>query len=82
MAGENILPIIAAAAATVTICGSIGGLGWWLSGQFRKVEKGQEIILDAHETKDQERHEQNLERFRGISVALARLGYKNGSAPL
>jgi hypothetical protein len=81
MAGE-IFPIITAVGATVAICSSIVGLGWWLSGQFRKIEKGQDAILDAHEEKDQKRHEENLERFRLISIALARLGYKNGSAPL
>jgi hypothetical protein len=75
-------PIITAVGGTFTICGSIAGLGWWLSRQFRKVEKGQETILDAHEAKDQERHEENLERFTQIKIALARLGYKNGSAPL
>ena len=60
---------------------SVAGLGWWLRGEFRKAEKGQESIIDAHEAKDQERHEENLERFAQIKVALARLGYKNGGVP-
>lgn len=81
MAGE-VAPIVTAVVGTFTVCGSIAGLGWWLSGRFRKVETGQRSILDAHETKDQERHEENLERFKNISIALARLGYRNGSAPL
>lgn len=73
--------ILTAAATVVSCAGAVAGLGWWLSGRFRKVESGQRTILAAHETKDQERHEENLERFRLISVALARLGYRNGSAP-
>ncbi len=74
--------IVNAALALVGSAASVAGLGWWLSGQFRKVEKAQNNILDAHEEKDQKRHEENLDRFKNISVALARLGYKNGSAPL
>ena len=74
----DIVPIITATAATITICGTIGGLGWWLSGRFRRIEVSNATMLDTHETKDQERHEENLERFSKISVALARLGYKNG----
>ena len=60
---------------------SVAGLGWWLSSQFRKVEKNHQSTLAVHETKDQERHEENLGRFAEIKVALARLGYKNGGTP-
>ncbi len=67
--------------AVLTSVASVAGLGWWLRGEFRRVEKGQDAILDAHEAKDQERHEENLERFAQIKVALARLGYKNGGVP-
>lgn len=74
--------ILTAAATVVSCAGAVAGLGWWLSGRFRKVEIGQRAILDAHEDKDQERHEENLGRFAEIKVALARLGYKNGGAPL
>lgn len=69
---------------------SVAALGWWLSGRFRKVEIAQRDKLDelsqlhreqldAHEEKDQERHEDNLERFRTISVSLAQLGSSNGT---
>ena len=74
----DVSPILAVAVAVGGSAGSAVGLGWWLSGQFRKVEKVQHAMLIAHEDKDQERHEENLERFGKISVALARMGYKNG----
>lgn len=67
----------------------LAAFGWWLSGRFRSIEERQrEQIdrlasegrkhLDDHEDKDQERHEDNLERFRTISVSLAKLGASNG----
>jgi hypothetical protein len=74
--------IINAALAIFGSVASVAGLGWWLSTQFRKVEDSHRAMLVVHEAKDQERHEENLERFKLISVALARLGYKNGGAPL
>lgn len=67
----------------------LAAFGWWLSGRFRAIEdrqrdqidrlakEGREH-LDAHEEKDGERHEDNLERFRTISVSLAKLGASNG----
>lgn len=78
----------------IAIGGPIGAvftLGWWLSGRFRKAEiaqrdRGDELAeaqreqLAAHETRDQERHEENLERFRTLSVSVAKLGGSNGSA--
>mgnify|MGYP001609687870 CR=1 FL=1 len=67
--------------AMLVSLGSVAGLGWWLRGEFRKVEKGQGAILDAHEAKDQERHEENLERFTQLKIGLARLGYRNGGVP-
>jgi hypothetical protein len=74
--------IINAALAIFGSVASVAGLGWWLATQFRRVESAQRKILDAHEDKDQERHEENLGRFAEIKVALARLGYRNGGAPL
>lgn len=55
--------------------GAVFGLGWWLSGRFRKIEniqrtKVEELAeiqrrqLQAHEDRDQERHEENLDRFQ------------------
>ena len=66
------------------------GLAWWLSGKFRNVETRtddrvqrladqQKSAMDAHEIKDQLRHDQNLLRFEKISVSLARLGSDNGT---
>ncbi len=64
---------------------AVAGLGWWLSGRFRKIETAQRMQLAAHELKDQERHDENIDRFRSIevdgaeryrliSVSLAKLG--------
>ena len=61
--------------AVLTSVASVAGLGWWLSGRFRSVENVQRVMLAAHEKEDQRRHEENLERFRLVSVELAR---KNG----
>ena len=65
----------------LTIAASLGGsfsavasLGWWLSGQFRQVEKKTEETIGRHEVVDQNRHEQNLAEFQKIYVALARVG--------
>ena len=55
----------------------IGGLGWWLSGRFRKTEERLDKKLDDHEDQDARRHEENLSRFEKIHIALARMG--NGS---
>jgi hypothetical protein len=60
---------IEAIALALTTLGSAVGLGWYVRS-----------ALADHETRDAERHEQNLERFRLVSIALARLGYKNGNA--
>jgi hypothetical protein len=46
---------------------SAASLGWWLSARFREIEASVET-----------KHEQYLERFRRISVALAELGHRNG----
>jgi hypothetical protein len=70
--------IILAAGGVIGSMISVATLGWWLSGRFVISEDKQQTQLDRHEEKDQERHDQNLERFRVISVALARLGYTNG----
>jgi hypothetical protein len=72
--------IITAATGIVGSGASVFGLGWWLSGKFRAVEEAARNQLSSHEARDQERHEENLERFSKISVALAGRGHKNGSA--
>lgn len=52
---------------------SIACLAWWLAGRFRAVENIARETLDAHEEKDQLRHEENLKRFGDISVRLAEM---------
>lgn len=65
--------------------GSVGLLGWWLSGRFRKteelarkaaeeVEVKTEVTMEKHEVIDQKRHEENLRNFNDIRVILARSG--------
>lgn len=58
----------------------------WLVGKFTKVSEKLDAQclsfnnqVDAHEAKDQARHEENLYRFEKISVALAKLGSDNGT---
>lgn len=69
---------------------AIMGLGWWLSGRFRKSEERADsridkladdtrLQLNEHENRDQFRHEENLRRFEKISVGLVKLGLTNGT---
>lgn len=70
--GDQVLAVI------VGIGGSwsaVGILGWWLSGQFRKVEQTAAAALASHEKLDNERHEQSLMNFGRVYVALARKGF-------
>ena len=78
MVSGDIAPIVTVAAAIGGNAVALVGLGWWLSGRFRKTENIHREMLAAHELRDQERHEENLGRFSKISVALAQLGHKNG----
>ena len=73
---EGILAIVTTAASSAV---SVAGLGWWLAGKFSDVKEAASENLASHEKRDQQRHEENLQRFGSISVALARLGYRNGS---
>jgi hypothetical protein len=61
---SNVMTVASIVVASTT---SAAGLGWWLAGRFRDIESNIEV-----------RHEQYLERFRRISVALAELGHRNG----
>jgi hypothetical protein len=74
-------PIVNTIIALLGSAASVAGLGWWLSGRFRSIETAQRKMLDTHEDKDQERHEENLERFSQIGIALAVLGYKKPGKP-
>lgn len=53
-------------------------LGWWLKSQFDKVEKATARALVEHEKIDQERHEENLNRFTNISISINNLRRPNG----
>ena len=79
---NTIIAVFGAIAATPT---AVFCLGWWLSGQFRKVEttareaaekvelKTQQVI-EHHEEIDQERHKENVENITQIKLILARNG--------
>lgn len=57
--------------------GSVWTLGWWLRGQFNKIDSRSEARWMEHESKDQGRHEDNLRRFGNINAALASLGWQS-----
>ena len=66
--------IMAVVAALVSGVVTTASVVWMLSGRFTIVERLAATALDRHEEKDQRRHEENLERFSQIKVALALLG--------
>jgi hypothetical protein len=53
---------------------AVGALGWWLSGQFRRVEIEATKALSAHEKLDEKRHVENLMNFGRVYVAMAARG--------
>jgi hypothetical protein len=64
---EAVQALAAISAVMLTFISSIFGLGYWLSGRFRKIEEAAN-----------ERHIENLQRFGRINLALVQLGFKNG----
>jgi hypothetical protein len=85
MAAELTSEVIFQAIRDIAAPGSVGLLGWWLSGRFRKteeiarvaadkVEAKTEAMIEKHEIVDQGRHEENLKNFYDIKVRLARAG--------
>lgn len=69
---DQVITILAAVAGSWS---AMGTLGWWLSGQFRRVEEKASKALAVHEKLDNDRHEQNLINFGRVYVALARKGF-------
>ena len=72
---EEIMRAITAVASSGT---AALGLGWWLSGRFRKVEIKTEETIAKHELVDERRHMQNIEALEKIRLALAKAGMWNG----
>lgn len=74
--------IIAGSSAGILLL-TLGGLVWklrdWLAHEFTATRKSFHEVIDAHEALDQRRHEENLERFTQVKVALARAGLNGGS---
>lgn len=70
-ADDQVLTIFAAVAGSWS---AMGTLGWWLSGQFRRVEERARVALAAHEALDQQRHDDAMRNFGRVYVALARRG--------
>jgi len=62
---------------------AVVGFGWWLRDQFSKNSRNIfeffNAKIDEHEKLDQSRHEDNLNEFRQIAVALAQMGYRRGN---
>jgi len=78
---------IAAGGLFVTTTGSLFGLGWWLSGQFRRTEKHVEEKLsearDAiddqikyHERLDDERFSEIKDRLSAQDLAIMRIEFR------
>lgn len=44
-----------------------------LTAEVHKLALEHRILLDAHEEKDQVRHEENLRKFESINVTLAKI---------
>jgi len=83
--------VLSAAAAATSSFAAVGTLGWWLSGQFRRVEQRAaeiaervaikaELTIKEHEVLDQRRHDENMGNFQRIFMALARAKLINGSS--
>jgi len=69
---------LTAVAAVLASFSSVASLGWWLSGQFRKVEMKTEETINKHEKVDQQRHDENLRNFQRIYMAMSRARLFNG----
>lgn len=69
---------VAVIGAAVSAVKAAWGLRGWLAGEFTATRKLFYDTIAAHETLDQQRHEDNLGRFSDIRAALARGGLMNG----
>jgi hypothetical protein len=57
----------------ITIIGAVWTGTWQLSREMQSVRRDNDVAMDRHETKDQSRHEENLQRFSKINISLAKL---------
>ena len=84
MIAEIDLGVITTVITGVGAIASVFGFGWKLSKQFMAAETLQRDRIDAlatasreqlkeHEELDQTRHEENLERFQTINVAIGHM---------
>ena len=83
------LPVVTAVLSTLV---TVGSLTWKLSSNMNRIAQtakdtadtvaaAARVSLAEHEDKDQERHEENLQRFQRIFVALAKLGSNTTNGP-
>lgn len=72
IAGSAILSVLTGVAITWTK--SV----WWIAEQFRETRKALFDLLDMREARDQQRHEDNIERFAVIETKI-NLVLKNGT---
>lgn len=71
---------VSTAVTVLSPAGSVLVLGWWLRGRFEAVDNRSEARWIEHESRDQARHEDNLNRFADIRVALTSLGWRGGGS--
>jgi len=60
---EAFLPAIT---ATISVVASVGGLGWWLRGEFNAIREFMRAAIDVHEEKDQKRFAETHDAIRQI----------------
>lgn len=74
----GIAPLVGAAITTIVTINTMF-LKWLLASfkglreDIKELGKSHQSQIDAHEDKDQTRHEDNLKRFETLAIALTRL---------
>ena len=78
---------IALGSLSFFVVSALAGLGvgavkltWWLSAQFADLKETQVQTLRDHEVEDRRRHEENIERFGAIEVALNGRRHSRGAS--
>lgn len=65
------------ASGAVALLSYVVRVTWWIRKEFEEIRHYLTQKLDAHEDKDQVRHEDNIQRFTKIEVKLDTI-IKNG----
>lgn len=64
----------------ITMLGIIVKGTWWLKSQFESLKFYLENLLDQHEQKDQQRHEDNLQKMTIMETKLGIIIKENGKS--